>query len=143
MKSLSQDIREQAEEIISNQLDDMEDVIKDYYERNRDFYEIVQLKDEDKKQKTITKRIPTEIVIERDELDINIAIVTNDKVNDRILHAQHTGTGLQISDQILDKFGVPKESRTKLVMSRKYFDPNNADIVFKNDLKILLNAKKS
>lgn len=151
-KDILNRIKDKINDIANTQLEQKVDVIADYYNNNRDYYEIVTLKSE--KEKDINIKIPTNISIEHDkeELQINVSIspASNDgkkaQVESRILKAQNIGTGGIIQDkEVLDYFGVKeqiKKTDGTIQLHDRYFNPKSMYIRLKEDLKIKLGGKK-
>lgn len=122
--------------------------IEEYYENNRDFYEIVQLKSETKEP--INKRVETELIfedIDKQNYSFNVYLRATTTIGRKVLEAQNIGTGLDMPKEVLDFFEVDdKEDDDKENeennMHDRYFDPKNINIVFRNDIKTLVNAVK-
>ena len=126
--------------IINRYLFSARKAVINYYNSNREFYEKVTLKDE--KEKDISKEIPTEISVDMGETNLLISVRAGTELEAMILHAQHTGTGLDVNKRILEYFGVEPNTAERLDVGRKYFNPNGADVVFRNDMVTILGGKK-
>jgi len=117
--------------------------IKEYYEHNRDFYEIVQLKSETKDP--INKRVETELIfenIDKTDYSFNVYLRATTDIGRKVLEAQNIGTGIGMPKEVLDFFEVNNEEEEEKDIHDRYFEPKNINIIFRNDIKTLINAVK-
>lgn len=138
-KKLNDELCSLIDDQINDELTEVSERVEEYYESNRDFYEIATLKNEDDKSKDKHKRINTQLEIKQNKKDmsLNISVNVDNKVDKMILRAQNTGTGLGVNENILKAFDVKEEDEKNV-----FFSPKGTDVIFKNDLKSVLNAKK-
>lgn len=130
------------DEIINDWVSDAKDTIQNLYSEQKRKLETAVLKDEYDPSKNEIKHIPTELSFEdSDKNNFLIKITAGSELENLILHAQSIGTA-NVSDEILNFFGLDSETSDRLNMGRKYFNPTGAHTIFRNDLVEILGGQK-
>jgi len=130
-------VKDQFQEIVSEEIANKKTKIASYYYEKKKSLESVTLKSDDGQDKK--KIIPTNIQFQDIDWTLFLTYInTVSEIEAKILIQQYIGTHT-VSDEVLQYFGLnPSEVKE----DSKYFEPNNVDTRFINNLRTKFNAEK-
>jgi hypothetical protein len=130
-------IKDQVKDKIVEELSDKKNEIESFYNERKNSLETVTLKNT--KGSSLTKIINTDISFEDLDWTLFLASINVDnEIEAKVLLQQYMGTH-QVSDEVLEYFGLNSDEVNN---DERYFNPNNVDYRFINDLRTKFNAKK-